>query len=352
MEAQPPEVQPRPTVACLRCREQKLKCGRELPTCERCRKQHAACTYPAPPDRKRIAQNTNRAKASHSNSTKDLHRAVPSSDAETNTAKRRRLSHEATGPFQCLAEPEAADLPSTEIGLLLLEVFHKRIWTASLMFHKTVGFQVYMLNKTPEYLQRAQFAHAAMFLQEVDPQHQKYIKAYPMQTLYERSWSWAHAASVEVLSHVDEPSILKIQALQVLQLYYYARGELVRAKVHESLAYRLSQLLGYDKLYESENPNLLNPSLKFDREIRRRSFWACWSTACLDSEDLYSRHIHETAAGLPLPARFGAGGSIQGVDLTHGQTMSREWRPHKHPHSNTGEGVSLMADMVQLLGIW
>jgi hypothetical protein len=340
-----------PVVACLRCREQKLKCGRELPSCERCRKQDAACTYPAPPDRKRIAaEKSNRTKASQSNSVQHLH-GQEASSTETSAVKRRRLSHDDTaGSFRCLAEPDTADLPSTEIGLLLAEVYYKRAYNAHLMFHKTVGFQVYMLNKTPDYLQRAYFAHAAMFLQEVEPQHQKYVKVFPMQTLHERSWPWAHAASVQVLSHVDEPSVLKIQALQVLQQYYWARGEIVRAKVHATLAHRLSQLLGYDKLYENEDTDLTNPSLKFDREIRRRSFWASWATMCLHSEEI--PRIHESAAGLPLPAKFGPGGSIQGVELTHGQKMNRAWKLHEDSTLYDSETNSLMAELMKLLGIW
>jgi hypothetical protein len=279
-----------------------------------------------------------------------MHGREPS-PAESNAVKKQRLSHDdTTGPFHCLAEPDTADLPSTEIGLLLAEVYFKRVYNAHLMFHKTVCFQVYMLNKTPDYLLRAYFAHAALFLQEIEPQHQKYVKVFPMQTLHERSWPWAHAASVQILSHVDEPSVLKIQALQVLQQYYWARGEIVRAKVHATLAHRLSQLLGYDKLYEDEDIGLKSPSLKFDREIRRRAFWASWATICLHSEEL--PRIHESAAGLPLPAKFGPGGSIQGVELTHGQKMNRAWKLHDDSTPPGGETSSLMAELMKLLGIW
>ncbi|OAF99066.1 uncharacterized protein CC84DRAFT_1210508 [Paraphaeosphaeria sporulosa] len=342
-----------PIVACLRCREQKLKCGREQPSCERCRKQDAACTYPPPPDRKRIAAEKNRSKASQSNNSSHT-REHESSSSEANAAKRRRISHDTTGPFNCLAEPEAADLPSTEIGLLLQEVYYKRIYNAHLMFHKTVAFQVYMLNKTPDYLQRAIFAHGALFLQEVDPQYQKYVKAYPMQTLYERSWSWAHAASVQVLSHVDEPSVLKVQTLLILQQFYWARGEIVRAKVHATLAWRLSELLGYGKLCEmEEDPTLMNPSLVFDREIRRRSFWASWATMCLHSEEMH--RIVESVYCLPLPATFGPGGSIQGVDLIHGKKLIDVWKLYESPIRDDPDDCkpsSLMAELMKLLGIW
>ncbi|CAI7659636.1 unnamed protein product [Penicillium pancosmium] len=38
--------------ACLRCREQKLKCGRERPECSRCQRLDATCSYPLPPNRR------------------------------------------------------------------------------------------------------------------------------------------------------------------------------------------------------------------------------------------------------------------------------------------------------------
>ena len=328
---------PRPIVACLRCREQKLKCGRELPSCERCRKQSAMCTYPAPPDRKQIAQKTRRAKTATTMSTTTASAA----------AKRRRTSPEPSIPFHCLAHPETAELPPTEVGLLLHEVFYKRVYNANLLFHKTVSFQVYMLKKTPDYLQRAISALAAIFLLEVHSPYQRHIKVLPMQKLYEQSWSWAHAASVEVLSHVDEPSVLKIQTLQVLHLYYFSRGDIIRAKVHASLAYQLSRLLAYDELQEPYE-SCPNASLQFDREIRRRSFWASWCSMCLGSEDFSSAQLCETAVGLPLPAQFGEGGSIQGVDLTIGPQLSRDWRPCMHEE----KPISFMAHMIRLLGIW
>ncbi|KAL7769934.1 hypothetical protein ACKLNR_001318 [Fusarium oxysporum f. sp. zingiberi] len=38
--------------ACLRCRDQKLKCGREHPICTRCDRLNATCLYPDPPNRR------------------------------------------------------------------------------------------------------------------------------------------------------------------------------------------------------------------------------------------------------------------------------------------------------------
>jgi hypothetical protein len=349
-----------PTVACLRCRDQKLRCDRELPSCERCRKQKTVCTYPSPPDRKRIAQRTNRAKASQPPTfEEEAHNATLFSSSRSglasvtaNPAKRPRLIEHTPRKDQSVRELDQADqaeLPSTEVGLLLLEVYFKRIYNATLLFHRNIAFQVYMQNGIPDYLLRAIFAHAAIFLKEVEESpHRKHIKALSMQSLHSKSWSWARAASVEALSHADEPSLIRIQALQVLQLYYFSQGEINRAIIHASLAYRLSQLLGYDKLYEEITPR----GMQFDREMRRRSFWASWCTFIIGSNYLDPSHIFERVSNLPLPARFGKGGSVQGVELTPGKRMDRNWNSSMENSANHGTPASLLAELVKLLGIW
>jgi hypothetical protein len=345
----------KPTVACMRCREQKLRCDRELPQCQRCLKQRTSCTYPSPPDRKRIAQRTNRAKASMpSVSVRQARRSgsVSLSSASPQPAKRPCLVEEMPAQVQPLHDchqPGAADLPSTEVGLLLLEVYFKRIYNASMLFHKGIAFQLYMQDGIPGYLLRAIFAQAAVFLKEVeDSPHQKHIKTLPLQSLHVKSWSWARSASVEALAHADEPSLIRVQALQVLQLYYFSQGEINRAIIHASLAYRLSQLLGYDKLYEEITPR----GMQFDREMRRRSFWASWCTFIIGSNYLDPSHIFERVSNLPLPARFGKGGSVQGVELTPGKRMDRNWNSSMENSANHGTPASLLAELVKLLGIW
>jgi hypothetical protein len=50
-----------------------------------------------------------------------------------------------------------------KFGLLLLEVYFKRIYNATLLFHKSIAFQLYMQNDIPDYLLRSIFAQAAIF---------------------------------------------------------------------------------------------------------------------------------------------------------------------------------------------
>ncbi|KAI9744383.1 MAG: hypothetical protein M1818_001912 [Claussenomyces sp. TS43310] len=352
---QPQDNRAKPAVACLRCRDQKLKCDRELPSCVRCRKQRAACRYPSPPDRKRIAQKTSQSRASLSRGVDHVHRSGSSTAATP--GKRRRISNDTKE--HCIAksgETEAAELPSTEVGLLLLEVYFKRIYNATLLFHKSIAFQLYMQDGIPDYLLRAIFAHAAIFMEQVDSPYQPYIKIFPVHTLFEKSWSWARSASQEVLSHGDEPNILRIQALQVLQLYYFSQGEIQRAIVHASLAYRLSQLLGFDRLHEDVAAPSMSRSMQFDREMRRRCFWATWCSSCIGSNQLDSTSACERVTGLPLPGKFETGGSVQGVGLKLGQKMEVDWKMSTESspnHRTVGtSSCSLMAELVKLLGIW
>jgi hypothetical protein len=348
-----------PTVACLRCRDQKLRCDRELPSCERCRRQKATCTYPTPPDRKRIAQRTNRAKALQPVAVEEeavrsslISSRSRSSPVAVQSTKRPRLIEETPCKARSSREfdqTHGAELPSTEIGLLLLEVYFKRIYNATLLFHKSIAFQMYMQDGIPGYLLRAIFAHAAIFLKDVDESpHREHIKTLSMPTLHSKSWSWARSASVEILAHVDEPSLIRIQALQVLQLYYFSQGERDRAIVHASLAYRLSQLLGYDKLHDQTTSR----GLQFDREIKRRSFWASWCSFIIGSNQLDPSHVFERVANLPLPAKFNKGGSIQGVELSRSGHMDRNWNPGTESSVGLDASVSLMAELVKLLGIW
>lgn len=348
---QPQDNRAKPTVACLRCRDQKLRCDRELPSCIRCRKQRATCRYPLPPDRKRIAQKVSRSRTSLSNGVDQVDRSE--SSTATKPEKRRRNSdYNEEHRIPKSEDIGAAELPPTEVGLLLLEVYFKRIYNATLLFHKSLAFRLYMQNAIPRYLLCAIFAHAAIFLKQVDSPYKKYIRILPMQTLFENSWSWARSASQEALSHADEPTIYRIQALQVLQLYYFSRGEIHRAIIHASLSYQLSQLLNYHGLHEDAASPSTNRSTQFDREMRRRCFWANWCSFCIGGQQLESSKACERVAGLPLPAKFEDGGSEPKL----GQKMEHDWKLSPESLANDemarSSSCSLMAELIKLVGIW
>lgn len=356
-----------PTVACQRCRDQKLRCDRVLPSCMRCRKQGAVCTYPPPPDRKRIAERTSLLRALNANASNLAENSRKSNSAENELANKRQCTDEGaheqrvaeTAETNLNEDNEDASLPSTEIGLLLLEVYFKRIYLAPLLFHKSIAFQLYMESKLPTYLLRALFAHAAVFLKEIDAQCKEHISIMPMHRLYAKSWAWARASSKQVLQNADEPNLLLIQALQVLQFYYFSRGETKRAIVHASLAHRLSQLLGYDQLRDIAGSDVTERRTRFervDREIRRRCFWASWCSSCIGGCQLESFRMLDRVAGLPLPAQFDKARSARDVDLNLGPMMTADWRMSGEnsfmKDSTESAPPSLAAQLVRLVGIW
>lgn len=248
---------------------------------------------------------------------------------------------------------ESIELPSTELGLLLLEVYFKRIYNSTLMFDKESILQLYLQGNLPSYLCRAIFAQAAIFMQPVGSQHDSRIKLMPLPAVFDRSWCWARCASQEVLSHADEPTLPRIQALQVLQLYYFGRDELQRATVHSTLAYRLNQLLGHDKLYEDGNVERTYRE-QCDREAQRRCFWASWITFHIGSVPVDSTRVCERVADLPLPAYLERGRSVPAINFKLGPTMNMDWL-----HAFQGDRLvtgstpwSLMAELVRILGLW
>ena len=349
---------PTPTVACLRCRDQKLRCDRRLPSCTRCHKRKVVCSYPSPPDRKRIAQSTNQSRAARSNGLQRPHQYESSSTTAKPAMTQRSendLKEDST-PTLVETDTATADLPSTEVGLLLLEVYFTRIYNATLLFHRTTGFQLYIQNELPSYFLRAAFAQAAVFLKEVESPHKKYIKILPVRTLFEKSWLWARAASREVLSHADEPMLYRIQTLQVLQLYYFSQGEIQRATIHASLAYQQCQLLGYDKLYEDFAASSTNRDMLIYCEMRRRCFWAAWCASCIGNDRLDYSKACDSVIGLPLPAKFEKGESARGTVIKPSGKMDANWELSAGSALDlemlNSESCSLMAELVKLLGIW
>ena len=357
-----------PKISCLRCRDQKLKCSRELPSCVRCRKQNVDCTYPSPPDRRRIAQRVSEAKASGtlSNGSDQLNQRRAQAGAKSSKWQRTKSEEyvfvvaSPSRSSESIIDSDISDiaeLPSTEVGLMLLEVYFKRVYNATLLFHKAILFDHYKQNDIPDYLLRAIFAHAAVFLQNIKTSHKDQIKTFAIHTIFEKSWSWARYASKEVLSSADEPTLASIQALQVLQFYYFSRGDSKRAKIHLSLAYQLSQLLEYPRLREEVAPAILSQHLMFEREMKRRCFWAIWCSMCLEEPLSTFKGIRDGVAGLPLPAKFEVSGLVEEKELNLGQRMMFDWESNTKSAESISvteysSSRSLMAELVKCLGFW
>lgn len=150
----------------------------------------------------------------------------------------------------CLV-PDQPPLPSTALGLSLLEIFFSRIYNASLLFHKPVLFQQYLTGEIHGALLKALLALATLyvlfyvfeaFLRRiqliVDPRFLRtanqddepkvgaeLTELRVLSAFHSYGLGWAKAAEREALiSAVDDPSLMVTQALECLQLYWFGVG--------------------------------------------------------------------------------------------------------------------------------
>jgi hypothetical protein len=59
---------------------------------------------------------------------------------------------------------EDPPLPPRAIGLALLEIYFSRVYNASFLFHKRIVFQEYLTEKLPDFLVKAIFALATLYV--------------------------------------------------------------------------------------------------------------------------------------------------------------------------------------------
>lgn len=169
------------STACHRCRGQKvrnsmchhvevllitriqLRCTREQPTCQRCERLGAACSYPAPPDRKRLAERRTytpswplpNPPSAHSNISNAVSPIAPGSSTATGSAVSPSCAA-GTAP-----QNDDVQLPAVA-QRLLIDVFFDYGPEASLVFHKQTFLQDWVENNVPAHNLRAVYALATM----------------------------------------------------------------------------------------------------------------------------------------------------------------------------------------------
>ncbi|EXA30050.1 hypothetical protein FOVG_18527 [Fusarium oxysporum f. sp. pisi HDV247] len=402
--------------ACLRCRDQKLKCGREHPKCTRCSRLNTTCLYPEPPNRR--GQRTKRRQVqgpaernrhgydlgnvaiqharlesiSYGTSaigdyTSGLHPASGPSFSNSlsstpnpghNTvafgpanigdasptlagdafvlsssyaAQLRRMKSAVTDPT---FNAERYALPPTAIGLALLEIYFARIYNASLLFYKPLLFQQYLEGRVHDALLRALFALATLFL---CPGYNgsKYLKNCNeelnlLSVYYTCGLPWAKAALREAMPlAVERPSLMIVQALQCLQMYWFGIGESLSGNLCLVLAYRSCQILEFDRKTATEDHES-GRSVEF--ELRRRCFWACWVSTCIvmEPESCIESAWREVAM-LPLPCSLSS--SLSGGEITFNQMMDEDWNSLA-VHSSTGNtGLPTATGLlIKIVGAW
>ncbi|KAL5046756.1 hypothetical protein BDW71DRAFT_197406 [Aspergillus fruticulosus] len=245
-------------------------------------------------------------------------------------------------------------LPPTALGLSLLELYFTRIYNAPLLFHKPVLFQQYLEQELHGALLRALLALATLFLQPCDSDNEKdvigeHAELKVLSIYHSSGLPWARAALKEAMvSVVDSPSLMVIQALECLQHYWFGIGQPYRGNLCLALAYRACHLLGYTK----EIPNGvvgLDHDVSLESELARRCFWACWTSTCIVMEpEPYVKSSWQEVAMVPLPGVIRP--TPSGYRIMLGEVMDQNWNASVlTPAANPGPAPAILMKMV---GVW
>ncbi|KAH7323447.1 hypothetical protein BKA65DRAFT_510823 [Rhexocercosporidium sp. MPI-PUGE-AT-0058] len=364
--------------ACSRCRKQKLRCSRDLPSCKRCRNIASICEYPQPPDRKFLASKrvqSAKARAQRESESSGwqkppdgeplgLHRPTPTSitgrrEFDGNHQSKRELR---PGDYRASTPPINAvlrrtTLPSPEVAIFLIDIFFSRLYNATLLFHKATFLSDYHANKVPDFVTLSIFALASIFLgASQNHAHQDGdedgvdlgISMISTSDSFNQGFEWATAASQRVLLQADVPRLETIQACQNLTLYWFSRGQMDRTHIHAYTAYRTARILN---LHIPHHQRGGSDSSDLSNEIKARCFWSCWVTSCISQDNANFKTMPwQEVVSLPLPSdeeTFSSGTPISSECFDDdGEIMSLH-----HPLTSKSP-PSTMGELVKLYNLW
>ncbi|KAJ5477027.1 hypothetical protein N7539_007171 [Penicillium diatomitis] len=305
-------------LACIACRRKKIRCSGEKPACKHCTRSRIPCVYKVTTRKaaprtdymamldKRLKRMEDRViKTIPKDETRDMHsigRSVvkPSAQAPTSKAQKKRSADEAfaveieswaqedrrplheTFPMNREAKSndgtglltEGAEyLPSLEIQEHLAEVFFDCVYGQSyLLLHKPSFMRRLKAGSVPPVLILAVCAVSARF--STHPQ----LNSDPP---FLRGENWANPAAVIALSRHDEPNITILTVFLLLGLHEFGTCHGGRSWSFGGQALRMAYALQLHQELESDpllgKGNGAGSQLSFtDREIRRRTMWACY----------------------------------------------------------------------------
>ncbi|OAL56102.1 hypothetical protein IQ07DRAFT_676294 [Pyrenochaeta sp. DS3sAY3a] len=383
------------STACQRCRAQKLKCSRERPTCVRCRRLHATCAYPAPPDRRRprnsqsllphgprrSAVATPQANNRNSEWVALSRQGVENPESRTSCppnlqdclARPDHLpgivafesysehltrvdgpiadTHDGTNPLTRTLCP----LPPRAAGLSLLEIFFDRVYNASLLFFKPIIFQEYVQDMLPEYLLKAIFALASLFLVPqksggTGVSNAEYSELRALSAFHACSLPWAKDSMKDIMSLItQEPSLHLVQGLECLTVYWFGHQDAWSGGLSQTLAYRCCRAMKYGLGSSACRGELSSP---LQMELEKRCFWACWTSMCIIAQpEPYLKFAWQETAGIALPGEIKS--SSGGWTVSLSPAMSQEWQPVLSNYDIVGgDGLPATASLVTIVGVW
>ncbi|KAK5709806.1 hypothetical protein LTS12_028049, partial [Elasticomyces elasticus] len=304
-------------LACIACRRKKIRCSGEKPACKHCARSRIPCVYKvttrkAAPRTDYMAMLDKRLKRMEDRVIKTIPKdeardmaaigrsvvrppapGQPSSKSQKKrsaddafstemdewTREERRapqdtfpMSKSGEGGPSLLTEGSEF-LPSLEIQEHLAEVFFDCVYGQSyLLLHKPSFMRRLRAGSVPPVLSLAVCAVSARF--STHPQ----LNSEPP---FLRGENWANPAAAIALSRHDEPNITILTVFLLLGLHEFGTCHGGRSwsfggqALRMAYALQLHRELDYDPLLSHSNGN--GSQLSFtDREIRRRTMWACF----------------------------------------------------------------------------
>ncbi|KAH7191329.1 hypothetical protein DER44DRAFT_890037 [Fusarium oxysporum] len=148
---------------------------------------------------------------------------------------------------------------------------------------------------------------------------------------------------------IERPSLMIVQTLQCLQIYWFSIGESLSGNLSLALAYRSCQILEFGRKTAAED----HESGRFvEFELRRRCLWACWVSTCIvmEPESCIESAWREVAM-FPLPCSLSS--SLPGGEITFNQIMGEDCNSlavHS-PTGNTGLPTATGL-LIKIVGAW
>ncbi|KAL4965849.1 putative C6 transcription factor [Aspergillus stella-maris] len=306
-------------LACIACRRKKIRCSGEKPACKHCSRSRIPCVYKvttrkAAPRTDYMAMLDKRLKRMEDRVIKTIPKdeardmgaigrsnvrpPQPGQPTKTQTQKKRsaeeafaaemeewtranRNGPQDTFPMRREGRPDgpslmtegAEFLPSLEIQEHLAEVFFDCVYGQSyLLLHKPSFVRRLKARTVPPVLILAVCAVSARF--STHPQ----INSEPP---FLRGEDWANPAASIALKRHDEPNITILTVFLLLGLHEFGTCHGGRSwsfggqAMRMAYALQLHRELDYDPLLTQSNGGSAQLSFT-DREIRRRTMWACF----------------------------------------------------------------------------
>jgi len=182
------------------------------------------------------------------------------------------------------------DVVPSDLMARYVEKFFTHLHNASLIVHKETFLADLEAGHVPPMLSLSVAAIASRSLTLYVLLMCRFCNVIPSEEHLpprQRGKLWAERASVLALQFADRPSLVTVQTLINICLYWFGYGEMTRAFVHHGVLIRLLQALGLDHLEpkSSASANWIN------YELRVRVFWGCWLIDSFSSSRTGQTHI-------------------------------------------------------------